>query len=93
MWNSLSVDLRDPGLSLHSFRTKLKCYFFTVDRLFFSLSIHILYYCSLFAVRANVMFISWRVQMSELNWIDIGKLGDRFLPHYETGRGKNRVAI
>ena len=21
-----------------------------------------------FAVRANVMFISWRVQMSELNW-------------------------
>ena len=23
-----------------------------------------------FAVRANVMFISWRVQMSELNWIE-----------------------
>ena len=23
-----------------------------------------------FAVRANVMFISWRIQMSELNWIE-----------------------
>ena len=31
VWNSLPVDLRDPGLSLHSFRTKLKSYFFTVD--------------------------------------------------------------
>ena len=31
LWNSLPVDLRDPGLSLHSFRTKLKSYFFTVD--------------------------------------------------------------
>ena len=28
-------------------------------------------FCSLFAVRANVMFISWRVQMSELNWIEL----------------------
>ena len=26
-----------------------------------------LYYLAFFAVRANVMFISWRVQMSELN--------------------------
>ena len=31
VWNSLPVDLRDPGLSLHSFRTKLKSHFFIVD--------------------------------------------------------------
>ena len=31
MWNSLTVDLLDPELSLHSFRTKLKSYFFIVD--------------------------------------------------------------
>ena len=32
---------------------------------------YVLYYVGFFAVRANVMFISWRVQMSELNWIEI----------------------
>ena len=31
VWNSLPVNLRDPGLSLHSFRTKLKSHFFIVD--------------------------------------------------------------
>ena len=31
VWNSLPVDLRDPGLSLHSFITKLKSHFFMVD--------------------------------------------------------------
>ena len=31
VWNSLPADLRDPRLSLHSFRTKLKSHFFTVD--------------------------------------------------------------
>ena len=31
VWNSLPVDLRDSGLSLHSFRTKLKLHFFIVD--------------------------------------------------------------
>ena len=31
VWNSLPVDLRDPGFSLHSFRTKLKSHFFIVD--------------------------------------------------------------
>ena len=36
MWNSLPADLRDPGLSLHSFRTKLKSHFFTVDCFRFS---------------------------------------------------------
>ena len=40
MWNSLPVDMRDPGLSLHSFRTKLKSYFFTVDWLFFFPVVH-----------------------------------------------------
>ena len=43
VWNSLPVDLRDPGLSLHSFRTKLKSHFFIVDW-FFSFFIHVLYY-------------------------------------------------
>ena len=38
---------------------------------FFPLSTHVLYYCSLFAVCANVMFISWHVQMSEMNWIEL----------------------
>ena len=73
VWNSLPVDLRDPGLSLHSFRTKLKSHFFIVDWFFF-----VFHSCTLlfslvflFAVRANVMFISWRVQMSELNWIEL----------------------
>ena len=28
VWNSLPLDLRNPGLSLHSFRTKLKSHFF-----------------------------------------------------------------
>ena len=31
VWNSLPVSLRDPGLSLHSFRTKLKSHFLKVD--------------------------------------------------------------
>ena len=31
VWNSLPVDLRDLGLSLHSFRSKLKSHFFIVD--------------------------------------------------------------
>ena len=31
VWNSLSVDLRDPGFSLHSFRRKMKYHFFIVD--------------------------------------------------------------
>ena len=31
VWNSPPVDLRDPGLSLHSFRLKLKSHFFTID--------------------------------------------------------------
>ena len=31
VWNSLPADLRDPGLLLHSFRTKLQSHFFTVD--------------------------------------------------------------
>ena len=55
MWNSLPVDLRDPGLSLHSFRTKLKSHFFKVDWFFFffPLSIHVLYYCSFFFRRAR----------------------------------------
>ena len=73
VWNSIPVDLRDPGLSLHSFRTKLKSHFF--HRCLFSSVFHL---CTLllsiaffFAVRANVMFISWRVQMSELNWIEL----------------------
>ena len=49
MWNLLPVDLRDPGLSLHSFRTKLKSYFFHSWLIvIFPLSIHVLYYCSLF---------------------------------------------
>jgi hypothetical protein len=43
VWNSLPVDLRDPGLSLHSFRTKLKSHFFKVDW-FFSFVIHVLYF-------------------------------------------------
>ena len=43
-WNSLPVDLRDPGLSLHSFRTKLKSHFFIVYW-FFSVFIYVLYYC------------------------------------------------
>ena len=34
VWNSLPLDLRDPGLSLHYFRTKLKSHFFTVDWFF-----------------------------------------------------------
>ena len=66
------VDLRDSGLSLHSFRTKLKSSLF--HSWFFSVFIHVLYYCLgiafFFAVRANVMFISWRIHMSELNWIN-----------------------
>ena len=43
VWNSLPVDLRDPGLSLHSFRTKLKSHFFKVDW-FFSFVIRVLYF-------------------------------------------------
>ena len=31
VWNLHPVDLRDSGLSRHSFRTKLKSHFFTVD--------------------------------------------------------------
>ena len=73
VWNSLPVDLRDPGLSLHSFRTKLKSYFFTVDW-FFSVVHSCTLFCSFNAVRANVMFISWRVQMSELNWMNEMKI-------------------
>ena len=34
VWNSLPADLRDPGLSFHSFRTKLKSHFFTDDWFF-----------------------------------------------------------
>ena len=69
VWNSLPVDLRDPGLSLHSFRTKLKSHFFIVDGFFsvFHSRTLLLSIAFFFAVRANVMFISWRVQMSELN--------------------------
>ena len=44
VWNSLPVDLRDPGLSLHSFRTKLKSHFFIVDWFVFPFFIHVLYY-------------------------------------------------
>ena len=37
-----------PKDSLHSFRTKLKSHFFTVDWFFFPLFIHVLYFCSFF---------------------------------------------
>ena len=60
-WVELTpADLLDPGLSLYSY-------------LIFSQSINFLYsflyfiIIAFFTVRANVMFISWRVQMSELN--------------------------
>ena len=43
VWNSLPADLRDPGLSLHFFRTKQKSHFFIVDW-FFSFFLHVLYY-------------------------------------------------
>ena len=55
-------------------QNKLKSYFFIVDWFFFpvfhscTLSLSIAFF--FFAVHANVMLISWRVQMSELNWIE-----------------------
>ena len=59
-----------------SFRTKLKSHFFIVDWFFrFSFMYFIILFSFFFAVRANVMLISWRVQMSELNWIEHGDCG------------------
>ena len=71
VWNSLPANLRDLGLSFYSFRTRLISHYFTVDY-FFSMFIRLLHNCSVFAVRAILMFINWPVQMKgiELSWIE-----------------------
>ena len=54
VWNSLLVDLRDHGLSLHSFRTKLKSHFFIVDWFFsFVISCTLFFSVVLFLRRAR----------------------------------------
>ena len=63
-WNALPVHLRDPTLSLNSFKIKLKTHFFSWP--------HLGYNCHLIcsSCAPTRYFISWRLQVSVLNWIE-----------------------
>ena len=73
-WNSLPVHLRNPDLSLNSFKTKLKTHFF-LDILTW-LTLILLF---LFVVRANVIVykLAHANACIELNWIDVRDSGLR----------------
>ena len=68
VWNSLPDDLRDPVLSIGCFRNKLKTFLFSKSNAnanYFFFVVHLLpfnFNSIHFAVHANVIFISWRVQ-------------------------------
>ena len=67
VWNALPVHLRDPELSLNSFKTKLKTHFFSWSHLGY------IYHLILFVVRANAIFYKLaRANVCiELNWIEL----------------------
>ena len=65
-WNALPMHLRDPELSLNSFKTKLKLTFFLTPP-----GLHLSF--NLFVVYANVIFYKFpRASVCiELNWIEL----------------------
>ena len=79
VWNSLPVDLRDPGLSLHSFRTKLKSHFFKVDWFFFFFRLSFMYFIFLCNFVSSPCAPTWCslagaykcLYWIELNWIEL----------------------
>ena len=68
-WNALPVHLRDLELSLNSFKTKLKTHFFSWPHLGY------IYQSICSSCAPTRYFISWRVQVSVLNWIELKWLG------------------
>ena len=72
VWNSLPLDLRDPGLSLHSFKSKLKSHFFTVDWLIFFRCPLMYFIIAVFSPCAPTWCsLAGAYKMSELNWIEL----------------------
>ena len=67
-WNALPVHLCDPELSLNSFKTELKTHFFLDPTWATSRYIYHLI-CS--SCTPTWSFISFRVQVSVLNWIEL----------------------
>ena len=68
-WNALPVHLRDPTLSLNSFKIKLKTHFFSWPHLGYN---NLLSF-NLFVVRANAIFykLARASVCIELNWIEL----------------------